>query len=459
MTTSKPPDTFKHLLNIDVFCSQAIQQQIHLTSTKIIERDRHRNTKRRVLHIIYQLFWRTCTQNDAGDVTGCSKLVTQPAGSSVRVTLTGSGWRIQGGGVDETVDDRTHTLLQLRHDGKLVRVRQGADASSTAGLPIRYGSFELDYTGQNGGRLFATEIVPDGGASGRSAIDTYLLGLAEVPFSWHLEALKAQVVAARSYAEATAKVRESYTDEQRIRTLDCRCDLRVDTGDQVWAGATKELAEPTYWPNWVEAVNQTADRYVVRDNGAVLTTFYSSSHGGVSRAGFTNESPNYAQVDTSRWEQASGNRRYRWSQGFSRAELQSAFGIDDIDGIRVIETDAAGYPMPNSIEVTGVDDGEQVTRYFDPYQHVRSRLGLFSPRFTVTEVTDLADDSQIPVSREAGDTRIDTAIQLSESGWDTADTVVIARSDDPADALTGSSLAGTHDAPLLLTGKDGDPAC
>lgn len=398
--------------------------------------------------------WRTCTQDDSGAVLDCSKLVTQPAGSSVTVSLTAEGWRLQGGGLDETVANRTHSILQLMHDGRLVRVRQGAPATATDGLPIRYGRFELDYTGQNGGRLFATEIVNAKSHPDLSPIDTYLLGLAEVPFSWKPAALQSQVLAARSYAEATARNRSSYTDAQRIQVLDCRCDLRVDTGDQVWAGATKQMAEPTYYPNWVDAVTATANQYVVKD-GAVLTTFYSSSHGGMSRAGFSHTDSNYARVDTSRWERASGNGRYRWSQGFSRAELQAAFGIDDIDGITVLETDDAGYPMPNSIEVTGVDDGEQVTRTFDPYQQVRSRLGLFSPRFTISTVTDLADDDQIPVARLDGETRIDTAIRLSADGWsDGADTVVLARADNPADALTGSSLAGTHDAPLLLTAQD-----
>lgn len=405
------------------------------------------------------IVWEQCQQADSGAITSCSKLADQPANTSVRATLTGSGWRLQGGGLDVTADSRTYTLLRARHDGTLVRVRQGGDATSTSGLAVRYGHLELDYTGQNGGRLFATQVIDrNDRASGLSPMETYLLGLAEVPFSWRPAALQAQVVAARSYAEATARIRQSYTDAQRIDILDCRCDLRVDTGDQVWAGATKELAEPSYYPNWVDAVRATAGRYVIR-NGNVLTTFYSSSFGGMSRAGFGNgttaSDANYTSVDVSRWEKVfndgNGHSRYRWSQGFSRAELQRAFGIDDIDGIRIVDTDTAGYPMPRSIEVT---DGQGNTRLLDPYQQVRSRLGLYSPRFTLQVVTDLADDDQIPVSRLQGEHRVATAIRLSEAGWAGSDTVVLARQDVAADALTGSALAGMYDAPLLLTAKD-----
>ncbi len=397
--------------------------------------------------------WVVCDQNDAGVKSNCRKLDAQPAGTTVQVSLTSTGWRLQGGGVDESVDDRTHTLLEARHRGNQIRVKQGTDASSTSGLAIDHGHLELDYTSLSGGRLFATEVIDENSGSGMSAMETYLLGLAEVPFSWEPHALRAQVIAARSFAEATAGNRQSYTDEQRIQVLDCRCDLRVDTGDQVWAGATKRLAEPAYWPNWVDAVQATTDQYVVR-NGGVLTTFYSSSHGGRSRAGFSYTDSNYARVDTSRWEKASGNSRYRWSQGFSVTELERAFGIDDIDAIRVVDTDDSGYPL--SVEISGVDEGAPVTEEFDPYQHVRSWLGLFSPRFVIHEVTDLADDDQIDVARLAGDTRVDTAIRLARAAWSTgSETVVLARHDDPADALTGSALAGTHDAPLLLTPRDG----
>ena len=223
-------------------------------------------------------------------------------------SLTGTGWRLQGGGIDEQVGTRTHTILRAMHDGTLVRTRQGGTASSSSGLPVRWGHLELDYTGQGGGRLFATQVVTSGSGSGLSPIDTYLLGLAEVPFAWHPQALRTQVVAARSYAEATARVRESYSDERRIQVLDCRCDLRVDTGDQVWAGATKELSEPSYYPNWVQAVSDTAGKYVVR-GGQVLTTFYSSSFGGHSRKGFYSGTSSadapYTAVDVSRWRSPS----------------------------------------------------------------------------------------------------------------------------------------------------------
>ena len=53
--------------------------------------------------------------------------------------------------------------------------------------------------------------------------------------------------------------------------------------------------------------------------------------------------------------------------------------------------------------------------------------------------------------RVAGGSRIETAVELSKLTHDTADTVVIARSDNFPDALAGAPLAAKLGAPILLT--------
>ncbi|MEC3884041.1 cell wall-binding repeat-containing protein [Halobacillus sp. HZG1] len=61
----------------------------------------------------------------------------------------------------------------------------------------------------------------------------------------------------------------------------------------------------------------------------------------------------------------------------------------------------------------------------------------------------------IPISsaRIAGMDRYETAVKVSAHGWETAETVIIARGDDFPDALAGSPLAYKLDAPILLTGS------
>ena len=62
------------------------------------------------------------------------------------------------------------------------------------------------------------------------------------------------------------------------------------------------------------------------------------------------------------------------------------------------------------------------------------------------------------VIRIAGKNRFDTAVSVSKVGWSAADTVVIARGDQYADALAGVPLAYQLDAPILLTKTHSLPA-
>ncbi|MCA1066627.1 cell wall-binding repeat-containing protein (plasmid) [Rossellomorea sp. AcN35-11] len=59
-------------------------------------------------------------------------------------------------------------------------------------------------------------------------------------------------------------------------------------------------------------------------------------------------------------------------------------------------------------------------------------------------------------TRLSGQTRLDTAIEVSKEGWPNGlqsaeKSVILARADNPADALAASSLSGVKDAPILLT--------
>ena len=58
------------------------------------------------------------------------------------------------------------------------------------------------------------------------------------------------------------------------------------------------------------------------------------------------------------------------------------------------------------------------------------------------------------VERHRGPGRVETAVAVSGRGRDAAETVVLARADEFADALTGGPLAVALDAPLLLTSSD-----
>lgn len=93
---------------------------------------------------------------------------------------------------------------------------------------------------------------------GEMDLEEYMLGIYEMPNSFHIEALKAQAIAARSYAL-------SYTnngEKEICTTQSC----------QVYKGGNKGGA-------WEQAVRDTAGKVIV-SGGQVVTAWYASTAGG-----------------------------------------------------------------------------------------------------------------------------------------------------------------------------------
>lgn len=88
--------------------------------------------------------------------------------------------------------------------------------------------------------------------------DEYLLGIYEMPESWPLEVLKAQAIAARTYA---------------VRYLQSNSTICTTEACQVFRYPLKS-------GNWAEAVRQTRGWVLIDGNGSPRLTEYASSHGG-----------------------------------------------------------------------------------------------------------------------------------------------------------------------------------
>ena len=97
-------------------------------------------------------------------------------------------------------------------------------------------------------------------------LDAYLHGLAEMPASWHPEALRAQAIAGRSYAVHRAISRES-----------AAFDVYNSVQDQVYAGFDAKSE------GRITAAN-TSSNLVVTGDDQIIQTFYSSSNGGYTES-------------------------------------------------------------------------------------------------------------------------------------------------------------------------------
>ena len=161
-------------------------------------------------------------------------------------------------GTTHDVTAGTYTLttaLKLKVDGAAkpqaltppLVFQPGASALSL-GRPYR-GSIQVDV---DTGKLRAINVV---------GLEQYLYGVvpSEMPYQWAPEALKAQAVAARSYALATKR--------------SGAFDVYKDTRSQVYLGLDHEK------PSTTAAVDATAGKVLTYD-GAIAKTFFFSTSGG-----------------------------------------------------------------------------------------------------------------------------------------------------------------------------------
>jgi stage II sporulation protein D len=152
------------------------------------------------------------------------------------------------------------TALKLRVDGQskasaLPGPLLFQPGSAALALKHRYrGSIQVDVSA---GKLRAINMV---------GLEQYLYGVvpSEMPYTWHPEALKAQAIAARSYALATRRTGAF--------------DLYPDTRSQVYLGIEHEK------PSTNAAVNATAGQVVLYDGEVAKTYFFSSSGGRTASA-------------------------------------------------------------------------------------------------------------------------------------------------------------------------------
>jgi stage II sporulation protein D len=156
--------------------------------------------------------------------------VTAPASGGLRLTRNGTRRTVPGG----------------------TTFRPGSASLALDGLLYR-GTIALRRSGRT---VWARNAV---------SLDSYVKGVVprEMPTSWHAEALKAQSVAARSYALAAGGHCSWFGSSV----------MCPDTSDQVYGGRSAETAASN------AAVNATAGR-VVLHGGAVATTFFFSTSGG-----------------------------------------------------------------------------------------------------------------------------------------------------------------------------------
>jgi stage II sporulation protein D len=242
--------------------------------------------------------------------------------------------------------------LEVRVDGVAARL-----AGPLLFRPGKGATLTLDGTGYRG-ELRATVVQGRLQVIDHVGLDAYLLGVVpgEVPKEWPAETLRAQAVAARSYALATM-----------VRGREW--DLYADTRSQAYYGVGQEA------PSTSAAVSATRGQ-VVTFAGKIATTFYYSSSGGRTAASedVFGVTYGYLQAFDDPWDTASPFHRWE-PRVLTAGALAKTFGLSS----PVIEVEAVPTPSgrPATVTLTTRDGSIVQLRASD----VRARLGLRSTAF------------------------------------------------------------------------------
>jgi SpoIID/LytB domain protein len=254
----------------------------------------------------------------------------------------------------------------------------GADLGSM--LTICYSGGTRTYRG-------ALRMVQGEGGAARVInivmMESYLRGVVprESPASWGntaagMNSLRAQAVAARSYAWAEAR----YSYARTCDTESC----------QVYLGAGSNGTKLEH-PNSDQAITDTFQKVLKLGSGAVARAEFSSSTGGYTAGGTFP-----AVVDAG--DDVSGNSNHNWTATVPVATIESAyaqFGLGTLQNVEVTSRNGLGADGGRALKVRFTGSSGNVDRTGD---QVRSDFALKSNWFSIAPVGTTTTSTTTPGS-------------------------------------------------------------
>ncbi|MFD1858644.1 SpoIID/LytB domain-containing protein [Aeromicrobium camelliae] len=261
-----------------------------------------------------------------GDIT-----FRNAAGRSERLPTSVSGRAVERWRITYVGGDATSSKLQYLHQGTWYNHGVGWRGNGEFDVPGgQANTLVLPNGSQVRYRGILRSAVPSAGSTQRVtvnvvALEDYVRGVVprEMPSSWPQEAVKAQALAARSYAVSTMRP-SHYFDV---------CDT---TACQVYGGASAEQSGSN------QAIDATAGQIVTYNGRAAFTQFSSSS------GGFTNQTANlaahpYLRAVNDPWDDTPGNNNHAWTQEVAASRIQSSYPqIGTLEKVRITRRSGNG---------------------------------------------------------------------------------------------------------------------
>ena len=259
------------------------------------------------------------------------------------------------------VESKTYSARRKRQK-VILRNASGARLANCGGLLSASGGTSVKLLGK-GAYRGSLEVRPSSvpgklNAINAVALEDYLTGVIaeESPSSWPLDALKAQAVAARSYALATGGGRGGF-------------DHYDDTRSQVYGGVGAETARTN------QAVAETAGE-VVQYSGKVAETYFFSTSGGHTEHNensFLGGTPMpYLRGVPDPYEVSAGSSYHRWTQKLTVPQMQAELSGMVRGKLKRVVVISRGV-SPRIVKAKLVGSGG-VTKTTGP--DLRARLGL-----------------------------------------------------------------------------------
>lgn len=204
--------------------------------------------------------------------------------------------------------------------------------------------------------------------------DEYLYGISEVSSSWPTESLRAQAIAARTYA--LSKI-GNYR-------LSCDCDLFGNTKDQLFVGLSK-ISEPKFGALWKAAVDATSvDQFqglAITYQGKPINAYYSSSSGGLTESSLDAFGTAFDYLvpvaDPVSLDPKANPNYWAWRRSVGAAQVAKAFGLLDVAKLEIIG---------KRIYATSLN-GTQVSLRLETF---RSRTGLPGNSFRISADSNIS---------------------------------------------------------------------
>lgn len=198
-------------------------------------------------------------------------------------------------------------------------------------------------------------------------LEDYIVGVvaAEMPASFAMEALKAQAIAARSYA--LYKIKTTTKDYDLVTDVTNQSYITKDEMQEKWQDSFNK-----YYEKVKQAVDETKNKVLVYDGNVICAFYFAMSNGYTEDSALVfGETKDYITSVASTWDESQKN--FEVTKEFSKDEFCNKLKINCTE-IKITDIQKSATGRVNTLKINNVEfKGTKV----------RSLLGLRSTDFNI----------------------------------------------------------------------------